>query len=452
MDNTHLSPTHVLSCIPPRGRLYFVGILGVSMTGLAHLAVSRGYRVAGCDRAYTAAEADVLRQSGIPVEAEDAADPRDADMVVYTLAVSETSPAIVRARAAQIPLVSRATLLAALTHTYRYRIAIAGMHGKSTTVGMLAAILQHAHLDPTVLSGAPLTPRGDAHRIGGGDICLMEACEYRNSYLALHPTLGVVTNIELDHPDFFPDMASVEDSFSRFLWNCDAAVVGGDCPALHAIASPDALRFGMGEHCELRGTTETDEMHVTLGGTPLGALPLAVTGEYNRKNALAATAAALHLGIPFPLIREALFSFRGVGRRMEYAGRLTCGTGHAEVYLDYAHHPTELTACITTARERGRVIAVFQPHTYSRTRALWEAFVAVLSLADYMVVTDIYAAREMPICGTTSSALAGEAGVDYATDLKEAAGRLLARVRPGDTVLILGAGDIVRITSYLPLK
>ncbi len=451
MENTHISPSAILHKLRPHATIYFIGIGGISMSGLAYLAHARGYAIRGCDRDLASPRISRLRLDGIAVEAEADASTHGADLVVYSLAVAPTSPAILSAQAHGQMLVSRADFLAAVTDGYKTRIAVAGVHGKSTVVGMLSAILIAAGTDPTVLSGAPLTAGADPFRIGAGEVCLVEACEYRDSFLALRPTLGVVTNIELDHPDFFPSMTAVEASFSRFLWQCDSAVVGGDCPALHALADENAVRFGFGAHCALRASDNPHAMTLFYHDEPIGALSLSVTGSYNRANALAATAAALKLGIPLSVIAPALKKFRGVGRRMEYCGTLsTIDDGLASVYLDYAHHPTELTAVITAARERGgRVLAVFQPHTYTRTRALWDDFIAALRLANFTVLTDIYAAREAAPGGTTSSILAREAGVLYADSFACAAQHLRTAARDTDTILILGAGDIDLLLPHL---
>ncbi len=450
MNNTFTQSDKLLSRLKSGDLIYFAGIGGVSMSGLAMLARTRGYRVAGCDRNLTSEAVERLRLDHVPIDEEETANPVGASLVVYTLAIRETSPAISYARAHNIPIVSRADFLGAMTYTFPCRIAVAGMHGKSTTVGMLNAILMHAGADPTVLSGAPLTPGGDCYRIGGSRICLAEACEYRNSFLALRPTHGVVTNIELDHPDFFATIGDVEESFSHFLWNCDTAVVGGDCPALHALADPAVTRFGFGNNCSLRGERKGQDLTIYENNIRLGSLSLSVCGDYNCENALAATATARALGIPFNSIAEALSAFRGVGRRMENVGTIpTSDGGTATVLLDYAHHPTELTACIKATKESGRVRAVFQPHTYTRTRALWNDFISALRLADDMILTDIYAAREAALDGTSSSRLAASAGVKYAPSLEIAASYLLTSAQNGDIILILGAGDIDRLVSHL---
>ncbi len=431
-------------------KLYFVGIGGVSMSGLAHIAASRGYTVSGCDRDTGSDAVKRLRLDNIPVDAESDADPRHATLVIYTAAVRATTPALQIAVTHNIPCVSRADFLAAMMAPYPTRIAISGMHGKSTTVGMLTRILVSAELDPTVSAGAPLFPGGDTWCIGKGDIFLCEACEYRDSFLSLSPTLSVITNIELDHPDYFSDMSAVERSFATFISQSDNTIVGGDCEALHALAPQSCIRFGLGENCHIRGKEEPHGVKIWHQGSYLGFIPLLVHGTYNCKNALAAVAVALSLGIDFATIKKALSEFTGVGRRMEYVGNMPVGGGTCPIFLDYAHHPTELISVISSAKRVGkRILAVFQPHTFTRTQALWGDFAAALRLPDYTVLVDIYAARENAIDGITSSCLAAAAGVDYAQDLTTAARCLSFHAHPNDTILILGAGDIDRIAPFL---
>ncbi len=433
-----------------RGVLYFCGIGGVSMSSLAQLALARGCVVAGCDRDCSSPAVKKLAVAGVVVTGEEAADPQGASLVICSAAIRPTSPAVVKAEQRGIPVIGRAEFLAAVMHSYPHRITVSGMHGKSSTVGMLSCILIHAGLDPTVLSGAPLSQGGEAYRIGSGNVCLAEACEYRDSFLSLSPTLALVTNIELDHPDYFPDLAAVKHSFSHFMCQSEAVIAGGDCPPLREIAPSNATLFGFGDHCHVRGVPQSTGMEVYCNGKLCGNLSLSVPGVYNLQNALAATAAALRLGVPFPTIAGALAQFDGVGRRMEPVGILPTQGGGARVFLDYAHHPTELTAAITAAGAGGnRVLIAFQPHTYTRTHTLWHEFVSALQLADYTVLTDIYAAREAPLDGTSSSKLAEDAGVVYAPDFPAAAALLRTAAQDGDTILILGAGDIDRLAPLL---
>lgn len=446
IDNTARGGRETKMLLDRAKAIYFAGICGISMSGLAHMAKARGKEVRGCDRALSCPEADALRAAGIATEPESAADPAGSDLVVYTAALSYGHPALSAARAHGIPLCSRADFLAALMEDYPERIAVAGMHGKSTTVGMLAAILEAAGLKPTVAGGAPLCPEGQAWRIGGGKVFLCEACEYRDSFLSLSPTLSVVTNIDLDHPDYFPSLNEVKASFTRFLSQSENAVIGGDCPALRDIASPDFIRFGFSNDCRLRGVAEGELMQVWEGENLLGTVRLSVPGMYNRENALAALAAGRALHIPFPVMQGALSTFRGIGRRMEYIGLIR----GARAYLDYAHHPTEIAACIRGVRtENARVICLFQPHTYTRTHILWKEFTEALRLADHTVLIDIYPARETPIDGVTSERLAQEAGAAYAPDFAAAAQAVAQMLRPGDVLLIMGAGDIPGVLRYL---
>lgn len=430
--------------------LYFIGICGVSMSGLAVMAASRGLRVRGCDRDSTSAVAHLLFRHGISVESEANAHPEGAQLSIVTSAVPETAPAVLRAREAHIPLISRAAFLALLMADAPTRVTVSGMHGKSTTVGMLSAILVAAGSDPTVSCGAPLTPRGPTFRLGGGEIFLAEACEYRDAFLSLSPTLAVVTNIDHDHPDYFPDLGAVKSSFLAFMAKAPRVIVGADCAPLSDIAPTDAMTFGYRDGARLRATDgEDDACHLLLDREPLGELRLSVAGHYNRLNALAATAAALSLGIPFSTIRAALEGFRGIGRRMEAVGTLA----GAQVVLDYAHHPTELRAALEAARglTHGRLLCVFQPHTYTRTAALWQDFTEVLALSDETLLVDIYPAREPPLPAITSERLARESGAAYAPDLPAAARWAQEKVRAGDLLCLMGAGDIDALLHLLPL-
>lgn len=451
MENTHIDPALRRALAGSAKRLYFIGICGISMSGLAVMAKRRGWEVAGCDRAPSCAAAHALFRLGISVEAEETPHPEDADLFVYTTAVREDSPAVCYARERGLPLFSRADFLATLMEESPTRVAVAGMHGKSTTVGMLSAILTAGGLDPTVSCGAALTPGGSAWRIGSHDVFLAEACEYRDAFLALSPTLAVITNIDLDHPDWFPDLGAVKSSFLAFLAKSEKAVIGADCTALRDMTPARAVTFGYHASALYRGEDTPDGLTVSRSDEPLGTIPLALPGRYNRENALAAVAAATELGLPFDIVRDALATFRGIGRRMETIGHLR----GAAVVLDYAHHPTEMAASLSAAAEKrqggGRVLCIFQPHTYTRTAALWEDFTTALGLADRTLLLDIYAAREEPLPGITGKRLAAAAGADYAPDFAGAARWAIENVRPGDLLLIMGAGDIDRLPGLLPL-
>lgn len=446
MNNTERGGKTTRALLAGMKSLYFVGICGISMSGLARMARAAEWRVRGCDRANGSREAHLLFREGIAVEPEKSATLGDAEAVIYTAAISEDSPAIAEALARGIPLISRADFLAALMEPYESRIVVAGMHGKSTTVGMLAAILTEAGRNPTVSCGAPLAPGEPAYRLGGNQIFLAEGCEYRDSFLSLSPTLAVVTNIDLDHPDYFPDLGAVKSSFLQFLAASDQRVLGGDCRALLDIAPCGAVLFGFSPYADVRGQMTDRGFEVWDRENCLGTLFLSLPGAYNRQNALAAVAAGLRLGIPFAVIQKALRGFRGVGRRME-----SCGTFlGARVYLDYAHHPTEMTAAIRGIQEDGaRVLCIFQPHTFTRTRALWDDFIAALKLPDRACLLDIYPAREPPLPGITSCRLSEEAGISYAPDFSAALTWAKENARTGDTLLLMGAGDIDGLVRLL---
>lgn len=437
-------------CLLAARELYFIGICGVSMSGLAVMAASRGWHVRGCDRNETSATVHLLFRHGIAVESETNPHPDGAQLCIMTSAVPATATAALRAREAHIPLISRAAFLALLMADMPTRVTVSGMHGKSSTVGMLSAILVAAGSDPTVSCGAPLTPQGTAFRLGGGKVFLAEACEYRDAFLSLSPTLAVVTNIDHDHPDYFPDLGAVKSSFITFMAKAPGVILGADCTPLRDIAPTNAMTFGYREGATLRAVDREDgTCHLLLNEKPLGDIQLSIVGHYNRLNALAATAAALSLGISFSTIRTALASFRGIGRRMEAVGTLA----GAQVVLDYAHHPTELRAALQAAREltRGRLLCIFQPHTYTRTAALWHDFTEVLSLPDETLLIDIYPAREAPIPSITSERLARESGAAYAPDLVAAARWSQDTVRAGDLLCLMGAGDIDTLLHILPL-
>jgi len=439
MDNSFWYGERTRRALLGAGSVCFGGICGIGMSGLAQLLHRQGVRVSGVDRDLSCPIAEELRAAGIPVLGEDAPLPGDTGLFVYTAALNPAHPAVRAARARGIPMCSRADLLAGVALPYPRRIAVAGMHGKSTTVGMLARILTDVGENPTVCGGAPLEPGGAAWRAGGQSVFLCEACEYRDSFLSLSPTLSVVTNIDLDHPDWFPDLTAVKRSFSAFLAASATALVGADCPALTEIAPAECRTFGFSPDADYRGVADGDRLTVWEGQERLGTLNLRLHGDYQHQNALAAVGAARMLGVPFPRIADALAGFRGIGGRMEEVGTLR----GARVFLDYAHHPTEMRAAIGAARRMGRrVLCVFQPHTYTRTRALWDAFRDALRLPDKTVLTDIYPAREPPLPGITSARLAEEAGVAYAPDFA-AAGKLLTEwAQPGDVLLVMGAGSI----------
>lgn len=463
LPNTHYGIEGLGALLAPPKRLFFVGIGGVHMAALASIAHARGFAVSGSD-AVGSERTDALCARGIRVHiGHSAAWVEGCDALIYTLAIPADNPEYCAALAAGIPVISRADLLAFLTAENTRRIGVAGSHGKSTVTAMLAEIFTAAGRDPTVLCGATLPAEGGPVRVGTGKDCIFEACEYGNSFLAFRPTIALLLNVDFDHADFFRDMDALASSFAAF-----AALPGEggtliynavDTRAVEAARATRARTYGFGlarGDCyatELRYVDGCGHFALCLMDRICGEIALRVPGEHNVKNALAAALAAATAGIPTPTVLQALSRFTGAARRMQLRGTLR----GARVLDDYAHHPAEIEAVLCTARQitppTGRVFAVFQPHTYSRTKALFAGFCKALRAADRVLLADVYAAREKDSLGVQLKALAAGIGA-HAQDvgsLAEIAARLKEEVHEGDTVLVMGAGDVDRIfTEFSP--
>ena len=418
------------------------------MEALALILCRRGYTVRGSDRRDSAATAR-LRAAGIFVSiGHRAENVVGADCVFYTLAAAGDNPELCEARARGIPTFSRADLLGALMGEARTRIAVAGMHGKSTATAMLAAILSAGGTDPTVVGGAPLDGEECAYLLGGGDTFLCEACEYRDSFLCLEPTMALILNAEWEHTDYFRTPASVSRSFSRFAARAETVILP-DTGAQDILPPPSAriVRFGFSEQADARASDLAFEggaptFHFSYQGEARGRISLSVLGEHNAYNATAALAAAEALGVPVAVSARALAACRGIGRRLEGRGSYR----GINVYLDYAHHPTEIRASLAALRRahpQGCLFCIFQPHTYSRTAAFFHSFAEALSHADMTVLYDIYGAREENVSGVSAEALAAATlGATYEKSPEDAIGRIMQSARAGDTLVIMGAGDI----------
>ncbi len=429
MQNSHFGTNFAKSLLQQYKTVYLGGIGGISMEGIAHMLKARGYRVRGCDRLQSGPQFDRFQKAGIAVEPEEQASPVPGELVVYSLALGEESPLIKKAKHLGLPLISRGECLGAMAKDYQNTLCVAGTHGKSTTLGMIAHIMNLWGVCPTVSSGAPLSPGRPPWQIGDTQWFLVEGCEYQNSFLSLSPTLGIITNMEMDHPDFFPNFEKVKEAFSRFGNNSKEVLYRGGIPYEGA-----GTAFGFSGE-EYRCSTAPDCRTVTHLNTPICKIPTKYQG-YQVENALAAAAACHKVGIPLHLIEQGLQTFPGVGRRMEFVGK----RNGASLYLDYAHHPTQIKKAVEAIP--GRVLVLYQPHTYSRTKALWDGFVKAFQSPDLTVLVDIYPARETPLTGVTSKQLATAAGVVYAPTKEEGVAYLKERLQPGDTVLIMGAGDI----------
>lgn len=463
--NTHFGPSAICSMLSDCRAIYFIGIGGISMSSLAVLTLKKGWRVGGFDRTPTAVT-ERLAAAGIPVDTEASSRNLDGyDAVVYTVAIPESQPEYAEARRRGLPLISRADYMGYLMMDYRMRIGVAGTHGKSTTTCMCARIFMGAGMDPTVLAGASMKEMGGAFRAGGQEHLIFEACEYMDSFLDFRPTVAVLLNAEMDHVDYFHSMEQLRASFRAYaslVGREGCVIANGDdaelSAALRDMSGPTLITFG----CQDPKADYRAENIRLIGGYPsftvwererrLFAVTLSVPGLHNVYNALAAVAVARQAGLCSRTIAAGLEQFGGAGRRMERKGKL-CG---ATVYDDYGHHPTEVRTTLAGARalDGNRLICLFQPHTYSRTAALFGDYVSALRLADQALILPVYAARETDTLGISAEILASAIGENAraCASLEEAAGLLPKLVRDGDTVVIMGAGNVDRIYPLLPLR
>ena len=441
--------------LKPGCHAHLVGIGGVSMRPLGLVLRSMGMQISGSDM-NASVSTDELISKGIDVaighRAENIA---GADCVIRTAAANNDNPEIAAARAAGIPIFERAQAWGYIMRAYRHAICVSGTHGKTTTTSMLTHIFMEAGRDPTVMIGGSLPLLGAGHRVGQGDTIILESCEYCNSFLNFFPTTAVVLDIDADHLDFFKDLADIEQSFRKFvsLVPEDGLIVanGDDKNTRDALEGISYTSFGIDSQNDVYGehfSSDYRSFDVVCGGTPYCHLELGVLGRHNAMNALAACAVAWRFDIPAEAVQKALAEFRGAGRRLEFKGSYH----GADVYDDYSHHPAELHALLSAVRLMGykRVICAFQPHTYSRTKALFSDFVRELSTVDLAVLTDIYAARESNTVGVSSKDLADQIpGSVYCPGLPQLTDFLASIAQPGDIILTVGAGDVYKAGEKL---
>ena len=448
------NPHPIRDYLVPGKQVHLVGIGGVSMCPLAEVLRGMGLTVQGSDMT----ESDTvkhLRSLGIQVAiGHNAENLGDCDFVVRTAAVHDSNPEIAGAVARGIPVYERAQAWGAIMQHYPNALCISGTHGKTTTTSMCTHIFMAAQADPTVMIGGTLPLLHSGYRVGHGDTIILESCEYCNSFLYFYPTVAVILNVEEDHLDFFKDLNDIEHSFHKFaelVPNAGFVIANADNQgAMDSVAGLEHPVFTFGlEHpadCTAVNLYDVDgapSFDVMVKGQKYAHVTLHVYGHHNILNALAAASAAYVLGIPGKAVEEGLAAFTGAGRRFERKG--TCNG--ADIYDDYAHHPDELHALLTTARTLGyrRLIVAFQPHTYTRTAKLFDRFVEELKLADVAVLAEIYAAREQNTLGISSSDLCRNIpGSVYCSTLEKTAEELRKLARPGDLILTVGAGDIYR--------
>lgn len=442
-------------------KIYFIGIGGISMSSLADISRQRGYVVAGSDKTATAMT-ECLERNGIKIfYSHNAENVEGFDLVVYSGAISQDNPELVRAKELNIPCIKRSAYLGKLMLDYKTRIGVAGMHGKTTVTSMISNIYLQSELDPTIVNGAEMTEINGAYRLGNHENFIFEACEYTDSFLDFYQTTAVILNVEMDHPDYFKDLQQIKESFRRYIDIADVAVVNNDDNNIREIIKDyngKTVSYGIKISSNymavninfIRACAEFDIQH---NGNFLCKIKLSVPGQHNIYNALASIATAHHNGVDISGIIKGINNFKGAKRRFEYKGIYN----GALIYEDYAHHPSEVKTTLSAVKDMGynKIWCVYQPHTYSRTAELYNDFLTVfdeLSDRDTVILIDIYAAREENISGVTSKKLTesiGKSNVIYIDNFDKTAQYIKENVSDGDIVLLMGAGDVNKIGDLI---
>lgn len=453
---THIE-TKIEHYIIPGRRVHLAGIGGVSMNPLAEVLHGMGLAVQGSDQQDSPA-VERLKEMGITIRTGHSAENIEgAEFLIRTAAIPDSNPEIAAAREKGIPVFERAEAWGAIMQQYEDAVCIAGTHGKTTTTSMTTHIFMAAKADPTVMIGGTLSMLHGGYRVGKGKTIILESCEYRNSFHYFFPTVAVILNIEADHLDFFKDIEDIKRSFRHFaeIVPGDGRIIANadDGNTMEALKGLPVFTFGINKEsdCQAKNLTWNHgrpDFDIYIHGELFTHLSLRVAGLHNVYNALGAAAAAYALWIPRTAVRQGLEDFSGAVRRFERKG--VCNG--AEIYDDYAHHPAELHALLSMAQTLGydRVICAFQPHTYTRTKALFDDFVRELQTADVVILTDIYAAREANTIGISSKDLADKIPNSiYCPSLQETAEKLREIARPGDIIITVGAGDVFTVGEML---
>tara|TARA_B100000029_G_scaffold144282_3_gene139497 strand:+ start:12715 stop:14112 length:1398 start_codon:yes stop_codon:yes gene_type:complete len=446
--------------------VYFVGIGGIGMSGIAELLLNLGFKVSGSDMNEND---NVVRLKSLGVNVKIGHDPANltnADVLVYSSAVPLENPEIIKARQKGIPVIRRAEMLGELINVKETSIAVGGTHGKTTTSSMIGALLSHAKMDPTLVVGGLVQNLDTNSKLGSGDIIVVEADEFDRSFLAMKPTIGIITNIELEHTDCYEDLADLQNAFIQFCQSVPfygEVIVCADSPAVQEIL-PKIERpmttYGRSRDAayraeNLRFHENSSTYTVFRAEENMGDIQLNVPGEHNVLNSLAAVVLGLEMGLSFNTIQGGIASYQGVRRRFDIKGV------HQDVMVvdDYAHHPTEVEATLKAAKAGWdrRIVAVFQPHLFTRTQAFFREFATALQIADIVVITDIYPAREKAIPGITAKLVFDECykkmnnNCFFVPDLDDLQTKLDEVVQPNDMIITLGAGSIWRYSESYAL-
>lgn len=459
-ERKYYSPEEIRNILNKEGNVYFLGIGGVSMSSLAVISKNRGLRVGGSDRCASDITKDLEKQGIQFQEGHIVNNLTNYTVVVYNAAIKPDNDEYSYAAMHNYFMIYRSDYLGYVISDFKRSIGVAGTHGKSTATAMIFSVLDYAGAAPTVMNGAVIPSINSQYRISDGDDIVFEACEYKDSFLSFFPQIAVVLNAEYDHADYFKDFDVYIESFRKYLSHASDgyAVVNFDCPGARCAAEGyKGTLYSYGINSADAAVTAhnisfsngTPDFDIHVNGKFYSHISLSVYGMHNVYNALASACCALICGInDGELFARAVSSFGGIKRRFELCTTLN----GARVYDDYAHHPTEITATLTAARKiaKGRVIGVFQPHTYSRTKALLDDFVHSLSACDDVVIADIYPARETDTLGMSAQLIADKIpNGKYVGSFSHIAEYLTVTARPDDVIVIMGAGDINTVISIL---
>ena len=431
-------------------KVFFVGIGGISMSSLAEYCVYLGKEVYGYDRERSDA---CIKLERVVKKIKYCSTPDSAshmDLVVYTTAVGMENFEIQCAVREGLPLVTRAELLSVIMSDYSRRIGIAGMHGKSTVTSLIAHIYEYASLSPTVFCGAVMKEYLSPYKFGNTENFIFEACEYKDAFLEFCPTDAIILNIDRDHPDYFTSDEQIISSFTEYAKKAERVFINGDDTMSSHLDIRDAITFAVSSSAAYEARdirhSEGAEFTVYKSGGPLIRCRLRQSGIHMVYNALCAFAVCYENGIHKNAIAEALYTFEGSERRLEFYKKVR---GGGSIFLDYAHHPTEISATLTALSQMGfkNVLCVFQPHTYSRTYALYKEFTQCFTDTCRVILTDIYPAREKNVYGISERTLAKDMGAEYISSLEEIAGEI--KSCQNDAIVIMGAGDVIKIKKFI---
>lgn len=453
MSNVHINNFE-------NGHIHFIGIGGISMSGLAEILLTKGYTVSGSDMQDSPILHKLSKDGAHIYIGHDKSHIAGADLVVYTAAVHDDNPEIIEAKLQNIPLMDRATLLGQIMQSFRFSIGVAGTHGKTTTTSMLSIIMQDAKLDPTILVGGELDAIGGNVRTGNSSYFITEACEYVESFLKFYPYMGLILNIDQDHLDYFRDLDHIYSAFFKFakLIPSSGYLIGcNDDPRVSKLLTEmdcNTITYGIDNASNwMASNIQYDKQghpsfNASYNGQDMGRFNLNVPGSHNVYNALAACAAAYAMGISPDISREALKLYTGTHRRFETKGEV----GGITVIDDYAHHPTEISATLSTIEKipHGDVWYIFQPHTYTRTKKLFDRFIDTLKGVDNLIITDIYAAREQDTGEIHSKDLVEAINKNgghaiYISSFSDIEDYVKSHAKAGDMVITIGAGSVYKI-------